>query len=303
MKKATWSRRDLFRRGAVAGGLVLAPGLLVACQRTQPGTGQSQQSTLERIQQEGKVRVGFANEAPYAYQNDQGELVGEAPAVHGAIFEALGVNELEPHVTDFGSLIPGLLANRWDVVTAGMFILPERCEQAAFSEPEYCGDSAFLVREGNPENITRYEDFAKNSDLTLGVLPGAVEATYAEEAGVKQSQIKTYERQQDGLEALTSGRINAFALTSFSLNYIAETNPDAPVEVTEPFIPTIDGEEQVDCGGAAFRPNDTDLVQAFNGELAKLKESGRLLELIKPFGFSEANIPPEDITTEQLCNR
>ena len=303
MINGTWSRRDLLRRGAAAGGLVVAPGLLVACQRTQPGTGTPTQSTLDKIKKAGVVNVGFANEAPYAFKDDSGQLVGEAPAVHSAVFKAIGVPKLEPHVTDFGSLIPGLVAGRWDVVTAGMYILPDRCAQAAFSEPEYCGDSAFLVKKGNPKKITTYEDVAKGSDIKIGVLPGAVEANYAENAGASKSQIKTYERQQDGLEAVVAGRIDAFALTSFSLNYIAKTNPDAAVEVTEPFIPTIDGKEQIDCGGAAFRPNDKDLVKAFNTQLAKLKESGQLLQLISKWGFSEKNVPPDDISTQELCNR
>lgn len=291
----TWSRRQLLGRGAAAGGLLVAPGILVTC---RPGNGE--QSTLERIKEQGTVRVGFADEAPYAYQNEQGELVGAGPAVHREIFTALGVPGLEPHVTDFGSLIPGLQADRWDVATAGMYILPSRCEQAAFAEPEYCGDSAFLVKRGNPKGITNYRDVAEK-DATIGVLPAAVEADYAENAGVERSQIQIYERPPDGLEGVVAGRIDALALTSPSLRYVIESNPDAPVEMTEPFIPTIDGEEQHDCGGAAFRRNDQDLVKAFNAELAKLEESGRLLELIRPYGFTKMNIPSDDVTTEQLC--
>ncbi|MQA84594.1 MAG: ectoine/hydroxyectoine ABC transporter substrate-binding protein EhuB [Streptosporangiales bacterium] len=302
MIDGTWSRRDLLKRGAAAGGLLAVPGILVACQRTQPGTGESVQNTLDKIKEDGKVRIGFANEGPYSYKDANGELVGEAPAVHAEVFKALGVPELEPFLTDFGSLIPGLVANRWDVVTAGMFILPDRCQQALFSEPEYRGDSAFLVKEGNPKKITTYEDVAQKK-ATIGVLSGAVEADYAESAGASTSQLKTFESQQDGLEAVVAGRIDAFALTSPSLKYTAETNADAPVEVTKPFIPTVDGKPLPDYGGAAFRRRDTELRDAFNRELAKLRDSGRLLELIKPYGFTELNVPESDVTTQQLCNR
>lgn len=300
MINRTWSRRDLLRRGTVAGGLVVAPGFLVACQRTQPGSGEPTQSTLQKIQDAGVVNVGFANEGPYAFQNEQGELVGQAPSVHQEIFSALGVDQLEPHVTDFGSLIPGLNAGRWDIVTAGMYIIPDRCAQAQFSEPVYSGDSAFLVEEGNPTGLTRYTDLADNPDITIGVMPGTVEVGYAEDAGADDSQIRTYDSQQDGLEAVVAGRIDAFALTSFSLRYLADNNPDAPIEVTEPFI--VD-EDAIDCGGAVFRQGDTELVEAFNTELANLRESGRLLELISEWGFTETNVPPDGLTTEELCNR
>jgi polar amino acid transport system substrate-binding protein len=50
-----------------------------------------------------------------------------------------------------------------------------------------------------------------------------------------------------------------------------------------------------------FRKGDDDLREAFNEELKKLRESGRLLELIEPFGFGPETIPPDDLTTEQLC--
>lgn len=278
----------------------MAPGILVACQRTQPGTGEPTQNTLDKIREAGVINVGFANEGPYAFQNEDGELVGQAVAVHREIFQALGVERLEPHVTDFGGLIPGLTGGRWDVVTAGMYILPDRCAQAAFSEPVYAGDAAFLVEQGNPSNITSYEDVANNPDIRIGVLPGAVEAGYATDAGAEESQLVTYDSQQGGLEGVTGGRIDAFALTSFSLLFTAENNPDANVEVTEPFIAD---PEAIDCGGAVFRQNDTELREAFNAELAKLKESGRLLELIEPWGFGETNLPPEDLTTEELCGR
>jgi len=43
------------------------------------------------------------------------------------------------------------------------------------------------------------------------------------------------------------------------------------------------------------------LRDAFNTELAKLKASGRLTEIIKPFGFGPETLPAKDITTAKLC--
>ncbi|MGH3344952.1 MAG: ectoine/hydroxyectoine ABC transporter substrate-binding protein EhuB [Carbonactinosporaceae bacterium] len=302
MSERTWTRRDFLGRAALGvGGLTAVGGtsLLTACQRTEPGTGQAAGSTLQRIKDQGYVKVGYANEAPYAFEQD-GQLKGEDPAVSTAIFKALGVDELRPEIAEFGSLIPGLAANRWDVVTAGMFILPERCSEADFSEPVYCASSAFMVKKGNPKNLETYQDLAKTGAV-MGALTGAVEPDYATGAGVNKSKIKSLASQQDGLEALLAGRIDAFALTSFSLNYLAETNKGAAIEVTTPFIPTIDGEKQIDCGGAVFRRGDDDLRKAYNRELAKLKQSGRLLELIQPWGFGEETIPPKGLTTAELC--
>ena len=45
------------------------------------------------------------------------------------MFEKIGVTKFDGVIVNFGSLIPGLTANRFDVVVAGMAIRPERCAQ------------------------------------------------------------------------------------------------------------------------------------------------------------------------------
>jgi polar amino acid transport system substrate-binding protein len=50
-----------------------------------------------------------------------------------------------------------------------------------------------------------------------------------------------------------------------------------------------------------FRKEDNDLREAFNRELAKLKQSGELTKLMEPFGFGPETLPPKDVTTQTLC--
>lgn len=50
-----------------------------------------------------------------------------------------------------------------------------------------------------------------------------------------------------------------------------------------------------------FRPGDDDLVESFNTELKKLQDNGEWLRIVKPFGFTEDNLVPDDVTTEKLC--
>jgi len=279
-------------------GLVAAPGVLEACSRTETGGGGGG-GKLAKVKDQGYITVGFAGEAPYAFQ-EGGKLTGEDPAVHREIWKAVGVNDLRGVQVDFGQLIPGLIANRFDVVAAGMFILPERCKQAAFSDPVYCAPDAFLVPKGNPKQISDFKSVA-SAGTKVGVLSGAVEGIYAQKSGVSSRNIVQMASQRDGLAALTSGRIGAFALTSISLRNILKNEPNADVELTQPFTPVVDGKEQHGCGGAVFRKSDNELREAFNAQLAKLKQSGQLLKLIQPFGFGPETIPPNNITTEMLC--
>src|SRR3546814_15285441 len=95
------------------------------------------QSTLEKAREAGFIRIGFANEAPYGFATPDGKLTGEAPEVAKAVLKKMGINEVDGVLTEFGSLIPGLKAGRFDIIAAGMFITPARCNEVAFSEPSY----------------------------------------------------------------------------------------------------------------------------------------------------------------------
>lgn len=295
-----WTRRTFLTRSGLA--LVVAPAVLSACSTTDTSSPESagggSTDALQRLLDQGYVRVGFANEAPYGYAEPDGTLTGEAPEVAKVIFEALGIPEVQGVLTEFGSLIPGLQARRFDVIAAGMFINPERCAEITFSNPDYQATTAFMVPAGNPMGILTYEDVT-STGARLGVLTGAVEGGYAEALGVPAEQIVTFTDQPSMYDGLAAGRADAVSLTTISLRNILATREGAPFEVTEPFVPVVDGVEQTGAGGYGFHNDDQALVEAFNEELAALKDSGELLEIIEPFGFSEAELT--DLTAEELC--
>ena len=82
------------------------------------------------------VRIGYANEAPFAYyDNATGKLTGESVEVTRYLLKEVGISRVEGVITEFASLIPGLKARRFDIIAAGMYINPRRCEQISFSEP------------------------------------------------------------------------------------------------------------------------------------------------------------------------
>jgi polar amino acid transport system substrate-binding protein len=292
----TSSRRTFLRNSAL---LLGAAPIAAACSRTDPATVKAGGGTLERARQQGTIKVGFANEAPYGFTDTSGKLTGEAPELARVVFKELGINEVQGVQLAFGGLIGGLQARQFDVIAAGMFITPERCGQVAFSDPEYVAQNAFLVPKGNPEGLLKFEDAAKKN-LKLGVLTGAVEGGFAEKLGVPKGNIKTFEDQPSAFEGLEAKRIDAVALTRISLADILSKHKDAPYEITEPFVPIIDGKEQLGAGGFAFRKQDSELLTAFNGKLSELKQSNRLLPIIKPFGFTEAELPG-DHTAAELC--
>ena len=99
--------RRSFIRGS---GLVLsaaALGGLAACSRTSSG-GDDEGDLLSRLQDAGKITVGFAGEAPYSF-DEGGEVTGATVALHREIFGELGIDTVEGKLTDWGSLILGVV--------------------------------------------------------------------------------------------------------------------------------------------------------------------------------------------------
>jgi polar amino acid transport system substrate-binding protein len=290
------SRRQLLVRGSfAAAGLIAGPALLEGCEKSSTKAG----SRLDQLKSDGKITVGIAGEQPYAFL-DHGKLTGEDPTVQKAIWKAVGIDNVEAKQVSFDALIPGLNARNFDVVAAGMFINPDRCKQAAFSEPMYIAPNAFMVPPGNPDNISDFESVAK-AGIKLGVFSGAVEGDYAKKSGVAGGKIITVPDMPTGVTQLEQGRIRAIALTSITLKWALKQDPSIKAEVTEPFVPVVDGQRKIGAGAAVFRKSDSDLVEAFNKELKKLKESGELTKLVEPFGFGPETLPPDDVTTEKLC--
>ncbi|MGO1627837.1 transporter substrate-binding domain-containing protein [Microbacterium sp.] len=294
-------RRSITTAGLAGLGIV-ALGL-AGCTSTAPENsegGEGGGSTLDTLREEGTITLAINGEQPYSWL-DADEPTGATIAIHEQIFSNLGIDNIEVEQVDWDSLIPGLNAGRWDAVSAGMSITPERCEEAAFSDPEIMYTTTLAVPAGNPKGLSDL-DSALNSggDVTLALQTGAIEDGYVEQLG-GYDNIVPVDSAQNGLETVETGRADAFALTAVSLDWMTEDN-DA-LETTGPFVQEIDGIKQIGSGATVFRPGDTELLDAYNEELAKItSDEQAYLDLVEPFGFSAENLPPADLTTEQLCS-
>ena len=290
------NRRTFIQRTTLTvAGIAMTPAVLAGCGGS---TSTSGESLLDQARKAGYIRVGFANEAPYGYADSSGKLTGEAPTVAGAIMKKLGVPSLQGVLTEFGALIPGLNANRFDMIAAGMFITPPRCNAILFSNPDYLAAEALAV---NPHNLTDYQSVA-NSHVVVGAESGAVEGPWLKQSGVSSSRIQLFPDGPTGIQALASGRVDAFALTAISLEYLIKTGGYRNLEVTSPFVPVIGGQKQLTAGGYGFRKSEASLVTQFNQQLAAMQQSGEVLKLVEPFGFTGVTVTGAyQVTAAQVC--
>ncbi|WP_297109037.1 ectoine/hydroxyectoine ABC transporter substrate-binding protein EhuB [uncultured Devosia sp.] len=258
-------------------------------------------ATLEEIQESGSIRIAVANEIPYGYVDPSGEAKGAGPDVAKAIMEELGVENIEWVTTNFSSLIPGLQADRFDMVAAEMAILPDRCQQVLFSEPNTSYGEGLLVAAGNPKDIHAYADFAENPDLKVAIMAGADQLEMMQALGVDEANLVTIAANADAISTVSTGRADAYAATSLTASGLAEQNDG--VEVASDFTdPVIDGEEVRSWGGFTFASGNEALRDAVNEALAEYKATPEWSETLMGYGFTQSDVDGSgQRTTEELC--
>lgn len=289
------------RRAFLAGlaGTMLLP-FTAGCGQGNGGR-EPQISTLEWARRQGRLRIGYANEAPYAYYDTAASRVtGEASEIARMVLAELGIKEVEGVLAEFGSLIPGLKARRFDIIAAGMYILPERCREIAFSDPTYRVGEAFIVARGNPHRLHSYADVVQKPRVRLAVVAGAVQRSYARSTGVPDDRVVVFPDAVSAMEGVGAGRAEAYAATSLTVNDLLARSAGG-LERAAPFVdPVIDGVAVQGYGAFGFRKMDVELLDAFNGVLSGFVGTTRHLELVRPFGFTRQEMPGK-VMAETLC--
>jgi polar amino acid transport system substrate-binding protein len=218
------------------------------------------------------------------------------------VFKELGIDEVEGHLADYSQLVPGLDAKKFDAITSGMAITPERCKKAAFAEPDMKYGEGLIVKKGNPLDLHSYKDIADNPDAKVAIMSGATEIDFVQSEGVDEGQIEKVSDIPATFSAVESGRADATTGTEMTIKMALESANSDKLEFIEDFEqPDIEGVPSY--GAVAFHPDNKELLEAFNEKLAELKEDGTVAQILEDNGFSEEmNLPEADVTAEMVCN-
>lgn len=283
------------------GKIVKVAGILAASFVLSTAAGVANAATLEEIRNAGTIRIAVANEIPYGYVDPNGNALGAGPDVAKYVMAQLGIDNIEWVTTNFSSLIPGLQAGRFDMVAAEMAILPARCQQVLFSEPNTSYGEGLLVAAGNPMDIHGYADFATRDDIKIAILAGADQLDMMQALGVPEDRIVTIANNADAISVVSTGRADAYAATGLTASELAGQSDR--VEVAGGFVdPVIDGTPVRSWGGFTFALGSEDLRDAVNGALAQYKQTDAWAGTLAGYGFTEADINESfDRTTAQLC--
>lgn len=290
MSAARPNRSGIRRTVSVVVAVLLAAAIALVLRVLYP----DDDDTWERIRRTGSVRIGHTVEPPYAWRSADGRVTGEAPELARAVFARLGIERIEWVEVQFGSLIPQLRTGRYDVIAAGMYVTPARAQQIAFSRPSFCTHAVLLVRRDDPLDLHGYADVARAPAARLAVLAGAVEGDAALAAGVPAARIAVYPDAAAAAQAVAGGYADALALSAPSVQWLADH--DARVVRARDAAPAAPA---AGCGAFGFRQSDAALREHFDAALGALLGSPEHTALVRPFGFTAAELPPGTGRTER----
>ena len=268
-----------------------AAAIIIAAAALSITTTARAETTLERIQRTGEIRIGYANEAPFAYTRPDGTVTGESPEITRVIFKTIGVTQVNAVLTEWGGLIPGLLAGRFDVIAAGMYVTPERQQQVSFTDPHYQIGDTLLVAKGNPRKLNSYASIVADKRVKLAIMSGTAEYGYARAAGVPDAQIMQVPNTIAQLQAVRTGRAQAAVGTQLTMRDL-DVKGGSRVEAITDFK---DDPAHIGYGALAFRKDDQDLRDAVNAALKSWLGSEEHLALVAPFGFDSSNLTSKTV--------
>lgn len=292
------SRRDFLRNSAQLGGLVVAAGAtgLVAGCGTSSKKGGDAFSVIKR---EKRVRIGTANFKPYSYSLPDGSLKGFVIEVISAALAPAGVTKVQPiWVGDTSAYIPGLNANKYDIIANGMYIKPERCAQVAFTNPFYRAGMGMLVHKGNPKGIHSVKDIADKSNVKVATLTGTTQVKDLEGAKVPNGRVSLFPQDLGALRALKDKRVDALYLPQPEAAGLLIEYPE--LEMAAPYQQLTNpktNQPAFNHGALAIRKKDSELAKYLNERLAAMQQDGTIKKI-----FEQNRLTAENLNDGKLAS-
>lgn len=233
-----------------------------------------------------KITIAYIEEPPFGWTGDDGLPTGADVELAEVALRAIGYTQIHTQRVTFEELLPGVAGGRWNM-NVPIFITAERSKIVDFGVPVWAAGDGFVVVAGNPKGLDSYGAAARCEGARLGVMPGTVQQESALEAGVPDSQIFQFARQDEAMEALLAGRIDAYAATALGNRAIADRLGHDRVNA----IAHIAG-ESAPLGAFSFSKNDMGLRDVVNAELRRYLGSADHRQRMAKYGFTNDEIDP-----------
>jgi polar amino acid transport system substrate-binding protein len=185
--------------------------------------------------------------------------------------------------TGFDGIIAALLAKKCDLIISGMNDTPERKKQVAFVDYLKVGQS-FMVKSGNPENITGIASLAGKS---ASVETGTTNKDYLDAQskklqaqGKKAIKVVTFPKDTDAANALKTGKVDAYFGDAPVVAFYIEKEPKSFEIGGTPINPI--------SIGMAIRKSDTELQAAVRQAVKAIYADGTMDKILTRWKLGKA---------------
>jgi len=243
-------------------------GVLASC----GGGGASaaaKEDLVTEITKRGVMRVGLSIFVPWSFKDKDGVLRGFEIDVASKVAEDLGV-KVEFVPTEWSGLIPALLTGKFDLIIAGMGIVPERAIKVNFTAPyDYSGMSI----NANKKLAPGWYDLAKFNDpnVILSVRLGTT-AVDAAKKFFPKAQLRQFDNEAECEQEVLNGKAHGVVASAPEPEFWVQKNPDVlylPLK-GKPFT-----QEPISF---ALRKGDSDALAFFNAWITLKQWEGWLEE-------------------------
>jgi ABC-type amino acid transport substrate-binding protein len=232
----------------------------------------------------GTKPIVWKNEATGKYEGFEAELLNE-------VSKRIGVPKWDYVVTEWTTMIPGLKADRWDIIFSAMNVTQERIQGAGidYSNPYYVLYDQIVVRSDSP--IKTMDDLkGKTLAAPLGTLD-AQNGQMLVDTG-KAGKLMTFNTFNEPFLALTNKQVDAVIVDQATYLGMKEDMKDLrTVGGSIPYQPKpewVEAEKSAAYifGGTAvgLRKECTDLKLAINKALADMDADGTRKTIIEKYG-------------------
>lgn len=250
-----------------------------------------QADTLDDVKARGVLRVGTEMQfAPFDYL-ENGKQTGFNKAVFDEIGKTLGVKVGFVDLP-WSSVLPGLEADKYDMVAGPLIITSERMKRYRFTAPVAESSVALLVS-SNDDSLSTPADLAGK---TAGAGKASAQLTALQsyvETLDEPVTVREYVDNNQAYADLAAKRLDAVANSLPNIAYIAKQRPSLFKVVTPSFGPQ--------SWFAYIGRGDDDskrLIDAFNEALAKMRDDGRLAELQEQWIGKAMDVPDHPVAAQ-----
>ncbi|MBR6383559.1 MAG: basic amino acid ABC transporter substrate-binding protein [Lachnospiraceae bacterium] len=202
---------------------------------------------------------------PYEFHEGD-KIVGIDVEICQAIADELG-KELVIEDMAFDSVITSVYTGKADLGAAGLTITEDRLKNINFSDPYATAAQVIIIKEDS--------DIASPDDLvgkTIGVQLGTTGDIYAED--IEDATLERYNKGFEAVQALLQGKIDAVIIDNEPAKVYVSQNDGLKI-VDEAFT----YEEYA----IAIAKDNTKLLDDVNAAIKKLKDSGKLDEIVAKY--------------------